>query len=193
MPTPMADRNTPLERLPSMYRTSSAVELMPTLKSPSVMSTTRLLDFASKFFLACSYASSRPPAPYVQPPAVSESTTRRILRLPASSARVDSSLTFVPSAYVTIDTESSARSWLTSSFSAALAISSPPSFPQPAIDPDTSIRNTRFDGGRFSFTISFAFTPTRSSLCDAFHGQSPSSQSTAIGTSPSGFGYSNLK
>ena len=46
--------HTPVSRFAAMYRSSSEGLRMPTLKSPSVTSTTRLFFFAEKFFIACS-------------------------------------------------------------------------------------------------------------------------------------------
>ena len=45
---------TPVARFSAMYRSSSEGLRMPTLKSPSVTSTTRLFFLAEKFFIACS-------------------------------------------------------------------------------------------------------------------------------------------
>ena len=54
----------------------------------------------------------------------------------------------------------------------------------PDIEPERSMRNVRLHGGMFSSATFRACTPSRSSLCAAFHGQSASSQSTATGTRP---------
>ena len=66
---------------------------MPTLKSPSVTSTTRLFFLAEKFFIACSYASCNPSPPDVAPPARRLSRTCRMRALSAPDVAGSSTCT----------------------------------------------------------------------------------------------------
>ena len=54
------------------------------------------------------------------------------------------------------------------------------------IEPEVSIRNTRFDGGRLAGSIVFPFSPIRARRWPASHGQAATSTRTENGSSPGG-------
>ena len=56
----------------------------------------------------------------------------------------------------------------------------------PNIEPETSIRKTRLDSGRFAVGISLAFSPIRTKRCFSFQGQTPTSVVILTGSTPVG-------
>ena len=122
-----------------------------------------------------------PIAPLVEPPDCRLSSDARIS--PFRDAGVEGSANPELPAYVTIATRSSARSRSTSnrndSFTSGSLLAE-------FIEPDTSIKNTRFAGLRSVMETSRPLSPMRTKRCSGAHGADDTSSFAANGTSPFG-------